>query len=153
VTYTWQSFGPTTTSLATPYPSAIRFVIDGLLSSAISEMALAQFDTVTVTFSSSNLPTIAVGAEAAAYYFDATITNNTSTEYIKCAVPCFLNETVTIDCEVKDAYLSDGSRVNVTLSTDRAEWLDLSPGASTLQYDDVGSNAVTVHVIHRDRTL
>ena len=153
MTYTWQSFGPTTTSLATPYPSAIRFVIDGLLSSAISEMALVQIDTVTITFSSSNLPTIAVGAEAAAYYFDATLTNNTSGEYIKCAVPCILNDVVTIDCETKDAYLSDGSRVNVTLSTDRSEWLDLSVGANTLQWDDVGSNAITIHVIHRDRVL
>jgi hypothetical protein len=153
VTYSWEAFGPTTAALSTPYPSAVRFVIDGLLSSAISEMALIQFDTVTITFSSANLPTIAVGAEAAAYYFDVTITNNTSTEYIKCAVPCVLNDVVTIDCEVKEAYLSDGQRVNVTLSTDRAEWLDLSVGANTLQYDDVGTNAVTVHCIHRDRTL
>jgi uncharacterized protein YqkB len=150
---TWEAFGPTTAAIVSPYPSAIRFVIDGLLSSVVSEMALIQFDTVTVTFNSSNLPTITVVAEAAAYYFDVTITNNTSTEYIKCAVPCFLNDVVTIDCETKDASLSDGGRVNITLSTDRAEWLDLSVGANTLQYDDTGTAAVTVHVIHRDRTL
>jgi tail protein len=153
VAYAWEPFGPTTANISTPYPNSIRFVIDGLLSSVISEMALIQFDTVTTTFSSANLPTISVGAEAAAYYFDLTITNNTTGEYIKVAVPCVLNETVTIDCESKDAYLSDGQRVNVTLSTDRAEWLDLSPGSNTLQYDDTGTNAVTVHIIHRDRTL
>ena len=112
-----------------------------------------ELEKVTVTVSNSNLPTIAVGAEAAAYYFDATITNNTTGEYIKCAVPCFLNEVVTIDCENKEAYLSDGSRVSVTLSSDRTEWLDLRPGANTLQYDDTGTAAVTVHVIHRDRLL
>ena len=153
VAYVWQSFGPTTANISSPYPSAIRFVIDGLLSSAIGEMALAQFDTVTATFNSSNLPTIAVGAEAAAYYFDATITNTTSGEYIKCAVPCLLNEIVTIDCENKEAYLSDGQRVSVILSTDRSEWLDLAVGNNTLQWDDTGTNAVTVHVQHRDRTL
>lgn len=153
VTYTWESFGPTTTALPTPYPSAVRFVIDGLLSSVISEMALIQFDTVTATFASANLPTIAVGAEAAAYYFDLTLTNNATGEYIILKLPCGLNETVTIDAETKEAYLSDGSRVNVTLSTDRAEWLDLSPGANPLQWDDTGTQAVTVHVIHRDRTL
>ncbi len=153
VTYVWQSFGPTTTAFVSPYPSAVRFVIDGLLSSVISEMALIQFDTVSTTFASANLPTIAVGAEAAAYCFDLTITNNTTGEYIKVAVPCALNETVTIDCETKEAYLSDGQRVNVERSTERAEWLDLSPGSNTLQYDDVGTNAVTVHVIHRDRSL
>ena len=153
VTYTWQSFGPTTTALTSPYPTTIRFVIDGLLSSVISAMALLQHDTVTPTFASANLPTIAVGAEAAAYYFDLTITNNTTGEYIVLKLPCGLNETVTIDCEVKEAYLSDGSRVSVERSTDRAEWLDLAVGSNTLQYDDTGTAAVTVHIIHRDRSL
>ena len=116
-------------------------------------MALLQHDTVTPTFASANLPTIAVGAEAAAYYFDLTITNNTTGEYIVLKLPCGLNETVTIDCEVKEAYLSDGSRVSVERSTDRAEWLDLAVGSNTLQYDDTGTAAVTVHIIHRDRSL
>lgn len=153
VTYSWESFGPTTVSLASPYPSTIRLAIDGLLSSVISAMALLQGDTITTTFSSANLPTITVGAEAAAYYFDLTLTNNTTGEYIVLKLPCGLNEVVTIDCETKEAYLSDGSRVAVTLSTDRAEWLDLSPGSNTLLYTDAGTNAVTVHVITRDRTL
>jgi hypothetical protein len=153
VTHVWESFGPTTTALSTPYPTAIRFVIDGLISSVVNAAALLQFDTVTATFSSANLPTIAVGAEALCNYFDVTITNNTTGEYIKVAVPCALNETVTVDCETKEAYLSDGGRVSVTLSTDRAEWLDMTPGANTFQYDDTGTNAVTVHIYHRDRTL
>lgn len=153
LTYAWESFGPTTATFSSPYPSTIRFVIDGLLSSVISEMALIQFDTVTANFSSANLPTITVGAEAACNFFDVTITNNTTGEYIKVAVPCSVNETVTIDCELKEAYLSDGSRVVVTKSTDRAEWLDLLPGSNTLQYDDAGTQAVTVHVITRARTL
>jgi hypothetical protein len=151
--YTWEASGPTTVSIAAPYPNAIRMVIDGLLSSAINEMALVQFDTITTTFASANLPTITVGAEAAAYFFDLRITNNTTGEYITVQVPCILNQTVTIDCETKEAYLSDGGRVNVTLSTDRTEWLDMIPGANTFLYTDAGTNAVTVHVIHRDRTL
>lgn len=153
VTYAWQSFGPTTVNLASPYPTTIRFAIDGMLSSVASELALAQFDTVTTTFNSSNLPTIAVNAEQAAYYFDCKITNNTTGEYILVNVPMGLNETLTIDCETKEAYLSDGQRVSVRLSTNRSEWLDLNPGSNTFQFDDTGTNAVTAHFIHRDKTL
>jgi len=153
VAYVWESFGPTTATLTSPYPSTIRFAIDGLLSSAISEMALVQIHTLTIGFDTTKLPTFSIGAEAACNFFDFTITNNTTGEYIKCAVPCALNETLTIDCENKEAYLSDGSRVNVILSTDRAEWLDMNAGSNTFQYDDTGTNAVTVHVIHRDRNL
>lgn len=152
-TYAWQSFGPTTVSLASPYPSTIRFAIDGMLSSVASELALAQFDTVTTTFDATKLPAIAVNAEQAAYYFDLTLTNNTTGEYIVLQLPCGLNETVTIDCEAKEAYLSDGQRVNVTLSTNRSEWLDMTPGSNTFLYTDAGTNAVTTHIIHRDRAL
>ena len=152
LTYAWESFGPTTIDLDGTY-NTIRFAIDGLLSSAISEMALIQFDTVTAAIDSTRLPTVSIGAEAACNFFDFTLTNNTTGEYLKCQVPCGINETLTIDCETKEAYLSDGSRVNVILSTDRTEWLDMTPGANTFQFDDAGTVAVTGHIYHRDRTL
>jgi hypothetical protein len=152
VAYTWEDFGPTAVELSST-PKTIRFAMDGALAPLSDEAALIQFDTVIAEFSTASLPTISLGAEAAAYFFDVTITNNTTGEYIKVAVPCALNETVTIDCENKEAYLSDGSRVNVTLSTDRPEWLTLASGANEILYTDVGTNAVTVHIIHRDRTL
>ena len=152
LTYSWESFGPTAIDLGGTY-NTIRFAIDGLLSSAISEMALIQFDTVTTEFTSANLPTVTIGAEAACNFFDFRLTNNTTGEYLTCKVPCGVNETLTIDCENKEAYLSDGQRVSVTLSTDREHWLDMRPGANTFQFDDVGTVAVTGHCIHRDRVL
>jgi phage-related protein len=153
LSYFWEAFGPVTTTFTAPYPNTLRFVIDGLLSSALGEAAAIQNDTITATFASANLPTISVSAEETVNFFDVKITNNTSGEYLTVKVPCAVNDTLTIDCENKAAYLGDGSPVAVTLSTDRAEWLDLSPGSNTLRYDDVGTQAVTMHVIHRDRTL
>ena len=152
LTYAWESFGPTTIALGGTY-NTVRFAIDGLLSSVISEMALIQFDTVTAAIDSTKLPTVSIGAEQACNFFDFTLTNNTTGEYLKCQVPCGVNETLTIDCENKEAYLSDGSRVNVILSTDRTAWLDMTPGANTFQFDDSGTVAVTGHIYHRDRTL
>ena len=152
LTYAWESFGPTAIDLGGSY-NTIRFAIDGLLSSAISEMALIQFDTVTTEFTSANLPTVTIGAEQGCNFFDFRLTNNTTGEYLTCKVPCGVNETLTIDCDLKEAYLSDGQRVSVTLSTDREHWLDMRPGANTFQFDDTGTNAITAHVLHRDRVL
>jgi len=149
--YTWEAFSHTV-SLSDTF-DAIRFVIDGALDPITSEMAMAQFDTVTTTLDSDNLPTIAVAAEAAINFFDFKITNNTTGEFIKVTSPCPINTTLTIDCENKEAYLADGTRVNVILSTDRADWLDLAVGSNTLQFDDVGTVAITGVVTHRDRVL
>jgi phage-related protein len=151
---TWEAFGPITATLGGTYET-IRFAIDGLLSSAVGESALIQFDTVTVTFASGNLPTIAVGSEAAINFFDTKITNNTTSEYIKFKTPCPLNSPLVIDTEAKKAYLADGRQVPVTLSVtpERTDWLNLASGANTLQWDDVGTVAVTVVVAHRDRNL
>jgi hypothetical protein len=149
---TWESFGPLTVDLGGTYDS-IRFVIDGLLSSAIGEAALAQFNTVTVTFDSANLPTIAVGSEVAINFFDTKISNTTTSEYIKFKTPCPLNSPLVIDTEAKKAYLADGRLVPVIVSSNRADWLNLASGSNTLQWDDVGTVAVTVTVAHRDRIL
>jgi phage-related protein len=116
-------------------------------------MALLQFDTVTVTFSGANLPTISVGAEASINLFDAKITNNTTSEYIKFKAACPVNTALTIDTESKSAYLPDGRPIAITFSSNRNDWLNLNPGDNTLQWDDVGTVAVTITVAHRDKNL
>jgi len=149
--YTWEALSQTVDLGGTR--DAIRFAIDGALNMITSEMAMAQFDTVTATFDSDNLPTIEVGAEAAINFFDFKITNNTTGEFIKIQTPCPINTVLTIDCENKEAYLADGTKVNAILSTDREAWLNLAVGSNTLQFDDVGTVAITGVVTHRDRVL
>lgn len=151
-TYTWESFGPYAVVLDDSYEN-IRFALEGVLSSVQSEMALVQFDTVTCTIASANLPTISVGSEVSINYFDVKLSNNTTSEYIKFAAPCPLNTDLVIDCEAKTAYLEDGRKIPVTLSTDRKDWLNLNSGSNTLQWDDVGTVAVTFVTAHRDRNL
>jgi len=81
------------------------------------------------------------------------LTNATTGEYILVTTPCPLNQALTIDCDAKEAYLADGTRVNVRLSTDRDSWLDLQSGNNSLNYIDVGTVAVHVTITHRDRVL
>lgn len=138
----WESAGPYSVTLPGSY-QAIRFAIDGSIENLTNEKAMAQFDGVTATVDSGNLPTIGLGAETAMNFFDVKLTNNTTGEWLKFKCPCLINQTVTIDCENKLAYLSDGSKIIVTFSSEREAWLDLDPGNNTLQYDDTGTVAVT----------
>lgn len=151
-TDTWTAFGPHSVALGDTY-EAIRFAIDGQLDSVQSAKVMAQFDTLTLTINSSNLPTISVGSELSINFFDITVTNNTTGEYLKVKCPCPVDDSLTIDCVNKKAYLTDGTICQVTLSTDREEWLDLAVGNNTLQFDDTGTVAVTGTVVHRDRNL
>lgn len=152
VAESWESFGPSAVTLGGTYET-VRLALDGALEPNLGEAALIQFTGVTATFASANLPTIALAAEAAINFFDFKITNNTSGEYLLVTTPCPLNMALTIDCANKEAYLADGTRVIVRLSTDRENWLDLSAGSNTLQFDDVGTVAITGTVAHRDRVL
>jgi len=81
------------------------------------------------------------------------LTNSTTGEYIKVTTPCILNTDLIIDCEQKKAYLEDGTSVNVILSSNRESWLDLEPGNNSLNYMDVGTVAVHINIVHRDRIL
>jgi phage-related protein len=149
---TWETFGPTSVFYDTAYET-IRFAIDGALAPNSNEAALIQFTDVTVSMEADNIPTISVGAEAAINFFDFKITNNTSGEYLMVTTPGPLNMALTIDCANKEAYLADGTRVVVRLSTDREAWLDLAAGSNTLEFTDVGTVAITGTVSHRDRVL
>lgn len=151
-TSTWTAFGPHNIALGGTY-EAIRFAIDGQLDSINDAKVMTQFDTVTLTVDSNNIPVISVGSEASINFFDITLTNNTTGEYLKVQTPCPVDDTLTIDCVNKKAYLSDGTIVRVTLSSDRDEWLDMNVGSNTFQFDDVGTVAVTGVVTHRDRML
>lgn len=151
-TESWEAFGPVTVNLVGTYES-VRFAMDGSLEPNSNEAALIQFDTITAPIASANLPTIALAAEATINFFDFKITNSTTGEYILVTCPCPVNATLTIDCDAKEAYLTDGTRVTVRLSTNRENWLDLTTGANTLQFDDTGTVAVTGSIVHRDRIL
>lgn len=152
VTEVWQTFDSVDVDLGGAY-TAVRFVIDGTLSSVPNEMAAVQFNPVTVTFSAPNLPDITVGSEAGMNFFDFKLTNTTTGFWIKITTPCPVNSALTVDCTTKTAYLADGRKVPVRLSSNRDDWLSLAPGSNTLQWDDIGTVAVTVSISHDDRIL
>lgn len=148
----WVSSDSFDVSLGGSYET-VRFVMDGQLNSVINAKAMVEFTVDPVSFDSDNVPTSSVGDEFSVNFFDFTLTNTTSGEYIKVQTPCPVNMALTIDCENKEAYLADGSRVNVILSTNREAWLDLLPGANGLTYTDTGTAGVDVTITHRDRNL
>lgn len=148
----WVAFDSYDISLSGTYET-IRFVMDGQLNSVVNAKAEIQFDNVYLTFDSDNTPTSTLFAENSINFFDFVLTNATTGEYIKVQTPCPVNTALTIDCENKIAYLADGSRVNVTLSSNREAWLDLKPGVNNLNYVDTGTVAVNVVITHRDRIL
>lgn len=133
--------------------SSIRFAIDGTLSLSANDIAMAQFDTVILTVDSGNLPVITLTTAQDINFFDFTLTNNLTGEALVVNAPCPLNVTMTIDCEGKVLSMTNGERFSILLSTDRTDWLNLDPGANTLQWDDTGTQGVTIVTTHRDRTL
>lgn len=151
--YEWEYFDHTAGVDLGGIYETLRFVIDGLLSSVINEMALIYMQVYGIYFDTDNLAQIAMGNETSINFFDFTLKNNTTGEYIKVTTPCLVNSSLTIDCDKQEAYLADGTRVNVITSTDREEWLDLQPGTNNLQYDDVGTAGINVVISHRDRVL
>lgn len=146
----WIAFDSFDISLGSTY-NTIRFVMDGQLNSVQNAKAQWQADTIFLTLT--NVPTSSMLAETSINFFDFTLTNSTTSEYIKVQCPCPLNMALTIDCEAKEAYLADGTRVLVTLSSNRNEWLDLASGVNHLNYVDDGTVAVHVNITHRDRVL
>jgi len=109
---------------------------------------------VTVTLSASDSPAITYGAEQGNYELDCTLTNNTTGEAL------YINFVMDEDTILKiDTYnqvitwLKDNSRQYqaITPSSNRTQMLKLLPGNNTLQFDDVGTDTVTITAVVTSR--
>lgn len=92
-------------------------------------------------------PTVTISAETGNYHLDAIITNNTTGEAFRITFDMAANEDLEIDSDAKKVtYLFDGRNVRSALVVDgtRREWLRLQPGNNTIQFDDTGTNGVTL---------
>lgn len=148
----WTAFDSFDLALGGTYET-IRFVMDGQLNSIAGATAQWQGDTVVLTLDSDNVPTSSILSEDTINFLDFTIYNTTTGEYLKVKTPCKTNQILDIDCVNRKAYLDDGTRVNVILSSHRNNWLDLVAGNNTLKFVDAGTNTALIAVIHRDRII
>lgn len=104
---------------------------------------------VTLTLNASKTPSITVGAEQTNYPLELTLTNNTTGKYITISFNMEVDETLIIDTDQKTiTYEKDGSSQFQALTglggENRRDWLPLEVGNNELQYDDTGTDTVTV---------
>lgn len=103
---------------------------------------------VTLTLNSSYTPAVAIGAEQSTYDLACRITNNTTGLAIDVAFQMALNQEIEIDTDGKTVtYLADGSNQFQALTlvgAARRDWLKLQTGNNTLQFDDTGTDTVTI---------
>lgn len=156
---TWATESKTHTP-STPH----RFLIFQLTNASVNNFPkLAAMNVATVTATLSNattstqygVPYVALGArEDLEYEMDATITNNTTGKAIKIKTEIPFGETLQIDTLNKTvtALWNNRSRYpDFQTTAVRDEWLALSPGNNTLQYDESGVGDVDIVIKWRGR--
>lgn len=136
-------------------PTQLRFSHTGALGTTLpSPYALAELDNVSLTIY--NPPTITpIGIEQVNYNFNGTIKNNATGDIINLNnLLTKTGETITIDCETKEIYSTDGQRLRAFISlsgTVRDEWFTLESGANSIVFTDVGTAQVTQVTTWRGR--
>ena len=142
-----------TATLGASYKN-LRYVLYGSVVAGSASWGWMNITDVTVSLGTT-VPSVTLGAEAANYYMDATITNSASGDYITLKLIMALNQTLTIDCDAHTVTLSDGTNALAALglSSVRVEWLDLSPSANVLTFTDTGTAAVTMTVSWKDKMI
>lgn len=141
----WTSWTHNAVALGATY-LFIRWFFSGGLAAVASGEADFDINGITVTLDSTQTPIVTATGEQANYHLNCTITNTTTGQWISLTLPMGLNNGLTVDCTNKLVTYADGSNCMAAIdwSSVRDEWLDLQPGANVLQYDDVGTTAVTL---------
>lgn len=153
----WTSYTGSPTSLSGTY-YYLRLYAKGATSPSTSAEGAIEGTTVAITRPSGSVPGISVGSErSSTYELNCKLTNNGTGEYIKVHKLMTLNQTIRVDClNHAVSLLDDNSDAYgaLTLSTVRADWLNLAPGTTvTLQFDDTGTAGVTLTTRYYDRAL
>lgn len=141
---TWESWSGSPT-----LPTSAVYVFLKLKTISADPVAIEQYlEAADVTVGLNNVPSITIGSEQSNYLLDAVITNNTTGDAIGVEFHMVLNQELEIDTDAKTViYLADDSSQFQTLDLQgdvRRDWLRLQPGNNTIQFDDTGTNAVTI---------
>ena len=149
---TWTAFDNTNTALSGTYNFA-RFIMNGSVTAVSGNYAYCEITDVTLTLDANKIPYAKMAAEESNYYLDATITNQTTGEWLKITAPMNLNDTMTVDSDNYTITNDDGTNIlgARTLSSRRQEWLKLNAGANVLEWTDAGTAAVTCVIKYQDR--
>lgn len=130
----------------------LRFEFSGTVGATANSVNYYEIESMTLALTAANVPQGTFNAEQSNYHIEATITNNTSGEYMEINTGMELNTALTIDCLNKKVYLADNTVVSdITFSSIRKDWLALSTGVNELQFDDTGTAALTFVTNWRDR--
>jgi len=116
----------------------------------------SKVDITSLTVGLTNYPHVMIRSEGVNYKLDCIIRNETTGEFIQILHPMGLNETLYIDTDPDFPTAKfKGLVVNgaVKLSTIRAPWLKLIPGANTIGFESslAAASNVTVVIKWRDR--
>jgi hypothetical protein len=154
-TQTWTAWNRAAVALGGTY-NEIVFRFEGAVAAGTDNFSAMEVSDVTFTLNSSYTPSVTFESEISGtiYFLEATITNNTSGDWIKVAATIETDTTLEIDCENKTiTWQADNSKLPgaITWSSVRWDWLDLASGNNTLQFDQTGTSGVTFVTKWRDR--
>ncbi len=131
---TWTAFSHGSTAI-TPAKNWLQAVLYGSMNALDSAVAYFEMLTVTVTFTSANLPTWSISTEAGAYPMAVRISNQANGDAIELLYPPLLTKTMILDAEAYTATY-DGVNVHGAMKLNdesRDVWIRLVKGSNTLQ--------------------
>lgn len=152
---TWTTWTKASSDATVPSSTQyLRFRMTGTILGSTDYYSKAEMSAITVGLT--NHPDVRLRTEAANYHLDAKITNTTTGEFFSIVLPVSLNETVYIDTDPDFPTATYKGRVTngaVSLSSTRAAWLRLNPGANTIEFENQQPAATDVQIVikWRDR--
>jgi hypothetical protein len=110
---------------------------------------------VTLTLSSSGVPTVTINAEQSNYTLDAKITNQRTDDEIEMDYIMALDDTLEVNTDEKTVIdLEDESNQFQALTVvgmTRRDWLRLEPGNNQLEYEEDNTQGVTLAIEWEER--
>lgn len=164
---TWTSWSSHSSVSVVPtgqtYAQSLTLELAGSVSTSAGAVAYTEMESLTATVYSTYIPVVTRYITAPAptsptnYDINGTLTNTTTGEVINVRFQIALGQSLQIDCAAHTAtYLFDNTTAIAAITPaneDSYEWISLSPGNNTLQWDETGVTDMTISVVQNDRQI
>lgn len=154
---TWTAFGPTASSLSGNY-SNIRYFFDGWVAGASGNYSALEVDTITLTKSSSLIPSVTLGSEitdTTAYNLAISLNNTTTSQKITLEGVVAINDSIVVNCDAQTVIINTDTNAlgYLALNTTRREWMRFASGSNTINVAETGAASIKVVMTWNERSL
>jgi hypothetical protein len=148
---TWQAWSQSNVSMGGSYTN-LQYRFAGSLSAIEDNAIYYQVDSMTLKFTTANVPTVSLASETTnAQLLDAKLTNLSTGDWISININLGLGDYIYVDTDLKEVGNASAYILSALTKSNKKDWFDLVPGTNSLLFELENPGSLELYIAWEER--